>query len=572
MFDRGDFLRNIIVVDCISSGTNYIEDIVNRGYNPVVLELQPGGADEDEYKQKIKSNYDVIKYDFDLIYEKDSYDETLEIVRKLNPLLVLAGNERGVILSSKLSNDLGLLGTPIENLDAMTFKDKMHERLCEAGLRYIRGKVVTSIEEAIEFYESESLKEVIIKPVYSFCSVGVRFCSNKNEIIDAMKELFNQKNAYGDDINELLVQERIDGEEYIVNTTSCDGVPRLISMWKYEKVKTSKGAIVYDSACSVNKLNIGEAELVEYAYDVVNAIGIEYGPVHGEYMIDENGPVLIEVNCRPCGLTMPAEYLDMIFSQHDTDSILDSYLSPENFEEQRKKPYRPSAYGCIKLFIVPEDIFAKSAPISNMSSNLKSHYSTVLQSIDGNELFVQTKDLNTSCGHVFLVHEDLAIVREDIEFLRSVEKNAFELILNEEADENYELDEDEIISKLQNIIRVSKKYGNCLLITDQDINDINVFQIGLSDIGNVHGAFDHVLVNLNKSLLDVRSEKRVEILINLFSYLKVGGIIFIPKSTYDYFPGGRKGIESLIKDLNLTIEAPPFGIKNTVIASKNSIQ
>lgn len=97
MFDRGDFLRNIIVVDCISSGTNYIEDIVNRGYNPVVLELQPGGADEDEYKQKIKSNYDVIKYDFDLIYEKDSYDETLEIVRKLNPLLVLAGNERGVI-------------------------------------------------------------------------------------------------------------------------------------------------------------------------------------------------------------------------------------------------------------------------------------------------------------------------------------------------------------------------------------------------------------------------------------------------------------------------------------------
>ncbi|MBR0370929.1 MAG: hypothetical protein IJH63_09490 [Methanobrevibacter sp.] len=172
----------------------------------------------------------------------------------------------------------------------------------------------------------------------------------------------------------------------------------------------------------------------------------------------------------------------------------------------------------------------------------------------------------------FLVHEDLAIVREDIEFLRSVEKNAFELILNEEADENYELDEDEIIRKLQNIIRVSKKYGNCLLITDQDINDINVFQIGLSDIGNVHGAFDHVLVNLNKSLLDVRSEKRVEILINLFSYLKVGGIIFIPKSTYDYFPGGRKGIESLIKDLNLTIEAPPFGIKNTVIASKNSIQ
>ncbi len=42
-------IRTIIVVDCISSGTNYIEDIVNRGYKPVVLELQPGGADPEEY-------------------------------------------------------------------------------------------------------------------------------------------------------------------------------------------------------------------------------------------------------------------------------------------------------------------------------------------------------------------------------------------------------------------------------------------------------------------------------------------------------------------------------------------
>lgn len=49
-------IRNIIVVDCISSGTNYIEDIINRGYKPVVLELQPGGADSEEYNKKMQSN------------------------------------------------------------------------------------------------------------------------------------------------------------------------------------------------------------------------------------------------------------------------------------------------------------------------------------------------------------------------------------------------------------------------------------------------------------------------------------------------------------------------------------
>ncbi len=33
-------MRNIIVVECISTGKNFIGDIINRGYNPVVLHLK----------------------------------------------------------------------------------------------------------------------------------------------------------------------------------------------------------------------------------------------------------------------------------------------------------------------------------------------------------------------------------------------------------------------------------------------------------------------------------------------------------------------------------------------------
>lgn len=31
-------MKNIIVVECKSTGCNFIEDITNMGYNPVVLE------------------------------------------------------------------------------------------------------------------------------------------------------------------------------------------------------------------------------------------------------------------------------------------------------------------------------------------------------------------------------------------------------------------------------------------------------------------------------------------------------------------------------------------------------
>lgn len=129
-------------------------------------------------------------------------------------------------------------------------------------------------------------------------------------MIDSISKVFNQKGYYGNESTELLIQERINGDEYVVNTVSCGGVHRITLIWKYNKIKTSEGGHIYDSFESINELDLGEAKLVEYAYDVADALGIQYGPVHGEYMIDENGPVLIEVNCRPCGANMDADFLD----------------------------------------------------------------------------------------------------------------------------------------------------------------------------------------------------------------------------------------------------------------------
>ena len=153
-------------------------------------------------------------------------------------------------------------------------------------------------------------------------------------MISALEDSFSKTNLYGEALSEMLVQECIVGDEYIVNTVSCEGMHRVTLVWKYNKIKTAEGAIIYDTCETVNELNIAEAEMIEYAYDVADAMGIQYGPVHGEYMIDENGPVLIEVNCRPCGGGMTAEFLDKIAGHHETDCILDAYLKPDHFKEK----------------------------------------------------------------------------------------------------------------------------------------------------------------------------------------------------------------------------------------------
>lgn len=564
------FMRNIIIVQCMSTGKNYVQDIIDRNCNPIVLEMKPFGDSDDamDYQEEVKHEYDLIENEFDLIYERDTYEDTLEMVRKYDPLLIVPGTEDGVILATKLANDLNLLCNPIENIDAMTLKNEMQNRLAENNLRSIKGQVIRSLDEAIIYYDSENLKEVVVKPVYSAASVGVRLCSNKQEMIDAVNEVFNLTGVYGNELTELVIQERIKGQEYVVNTVSCNGTHRVTTIWKYNKIKTSEGGNIYDNDEIVYELGIGDSEIVEYAYDVADALGIKYGPVHGEYMVDEKGPVLIEVNCRPHGGNMDARYLDLISGQHETDSSLDSYLNPEKFHLERKKGYHQIAYGCIKEINVPKDLIAKSSPMESIGVNLKSYFKTNISPIETPQKFSKTQDLETSAGTVYLVNEDPHQLQKDVEFLRSIEKRAFQLVLSEDLHDDGNIEEDKISSEIESLINDIKAYGNCLLVTESIFDNLEISQVLVENLDDIKGKFDCVVVNLNRSISNKKDDETVKLLLNIFDLVKKSGLIFIPQTTYDFMPNSRLGAEALLTLLDFKIELPIHKLNRMVIASK----
>ena len=145
----------------------------------------------------------------------------------------MPGTEKGVRLATRLADDLNLKGNSYENIEAMTSKSEMQKRIAQHGLRSIKGKVVKSVEEAIEFYEKENLNKVIIKPIYGAASVSVKISSNKDELIKNIKEVLGEENVFGDINSELLIQEYIEGVEYIVNTVSSNGKHGVTLIWKY---------------------------------------------------------------------------------------------------------------------------------------------------------------------------------------------------------------------------------------------------------------------------------------------------------------------------------------------------
>ena len=439
--------NKIVVAEPMSTAFNFLEDIRQRGYEPVILEAYiPEGYARRLMDEERKNKYARIGYPITRIKENPDYAATLREVRGLAPLLVLVGGEEGVIIGTRLADDLGLTGNPFSNIPKMTRKSVMYRTLKEAGLRYIRGQEVSSWEDCLLFLDKMGMEDVVLKHDHGVASVGVHLVHGKEELLAAFRQEKTAENMFGEAENRLLLQERIFGEEYVVNTVSRNGVPALTSVFRYHKKQTPSGYVIYRGLEAVMELGRKEAQLVEYAFRAVQALGITDGPVHGEYMVDERGPVLIEANCRVMGGSAPSGFLDKVFGYHETDVVLDCMLDCDFHRDFLQKPYRPLRKGYVKDFYSDRDKTISSSGIVPILLNMESFYSgwvenagktdRLRKTIDLGQAYEpdavlyarktkslrKTIDLETETGCVYLVHDDPETAKREFDLLMLIEE------------------------------------------------------------------------------------------------------------------------------------------------------
>ena len=562
--------KNIVIVSCASTGLNYIDDIKYRGYNPVIVDAEPVGNDE-SIKPIIleKENiYNSIDKNIPVIKDYKNYEELLEKVKAYDPLLVVVGEEFGVEIGTQLADDLGLPGTPRERIPYMTEKAKMHQTLKEHGLRCIEGKIISSLDDAKEFFDSLPTQDFVIKWSRGAGTQGVHICHGWEEIKKAVEDSLNHPFFENGQKIELLMQECIKGDEYIVNTITCNGQHRVTSVLKYNKITLPDGSHVYNYANTLSEIDIGISNLIRYAYDTVDAIGIVNGPVHGEYMVDERGPVLMEVNCRPMGGNMPRKFLESVFGHHETDVILDTYLHPEHFEEERLQFYRPKRKGCLKVFIVPENTIANTAPILQIAKNLKSYHSAHLRWVGRETELEKTTDLENAGGYVYLIHEDPRVVMDDTNLLHLIETKYPKLFFDNSVNSDNSCKKDVQLCDINNLIKKNVRKGSTLVLTDRNLKLDSAVVCDFDSLNSFYDGFEQGVLDLTKKSSFKDLESTIERIFKFASKIREGGRIIVPESTYENLPYGIEGIEILMKTLNLRIEMPLSGDGRLFIASK----
>ncbi|WP_019220769.1 ATP-grasp domain-containing protein [Bartonella senegalensis] len=176
-------------------------------------------------------------------------------------------------------------------------KAAMQRRLSENDLSYIRSKILTKDDCALDGFESHS--GYVVKPNASDGSDGVLFFSNPEEVGAWISGIdWKQKNIFGDINEAYLLQERLVGEEYIVDAVVKGEAIKICSLSRYKKGLHNGSAFVYESLDVLDAQDPLYADLISYAKQCIGAVEIEYRPAHMEIMQTARGPVMIEVGAR----------------------------------------------------------------------------------------------------------------------------------------------------------------------------------------------------------------------------------------------------------------------------------
>lgn len=236
------------------------------------------------------------------------------------------------------------------------------------------------------------------------------------QVRDCFKALQGTMNVLGLTNTEVLLQEYLSGDEYVVDTVSRNGVHKCVAIWKYDKRKYNNAPFVY---FGMRFLPV-DAEpqlqaMVEYIFRVLDSLGIKHGCMHSEVKLETRGPVLIEVNCRMHGGEGTwAPMAEACVGYSAVSACADCFIDPAAFAFLPVSPSNFMSHAMeAKLRSGVEGILtavdeSKIAQIRALPS-----YSSEMMTFSIGKEINKTVDAVTACGNINLINPDLEQLQRD---------------------------------------------------------------------------------------------------------------------------------------------------------------
>jgi ATP-grasp domain len=318
----------IVLVDPVSTGAVLSAALMERGENPLHvygIHLQEAYARDPHANKWLMS-------------------DPLSAAHRLSALpvrAVIAGSEWGVTTANDLAHALGLPHHLDSRARARRDKAAMNYALQEAGLpaaRTVYVRYCGDIASALAGFDFP----VIVKPVSSAAADGCMICTSPAQVDAAVRGGLGQRNVLGTINPAIVIQDYLDGPQFIVNTVSLGG-RHLLSDIHAVHIDNIRQRPVLRHSLLITNLDEQADALVAFTRNCLDAVGVREGAAHTEVRMTRNGPRLIEVNARIMGASQQPALYRAALGYNQADLVAERFTDPDAFANRFTDPYAPAA-------------------------------------------------------------------------------------------------------------------------------------------------------------------------------------------------------------------------------------
>lgn len=253
---------------------------------------------------------------------------------------------------------------------------------------------------------------VILKPTNASGTRGFFECKDIIELKSNLKKLI--WNHFGYAIRSYLLQEKLIGDEYAIDTFSWKGQHNLIHIRSYKK-EYFNGVPIPRISYAVLPTHPIYKEILDYFYKTLDILGFKNGLCHAEFFLTQNGFFLIDINPRLPGLNNASCLLAKETYGYSHIDVLSHVIL--------NKPLNDYSYSFGRIIylknLLPHIINKLNVDKINKLPSFKHCISNHKEGIS----MSLPKTLSDTIAFVILAHKDLDQVEEDTQKIFCLEQS-----------------------------------------------------------------------------------------------------------------------------------------------------
>ena len=419
------------VIVAYYGGADVLTESNKRGYPCVRIQLHGHDTSNQYLKQYLKGDTDPSSHVV-IQEEGESVASLAERLKTLGVTHIIPSDEAGVELTDKLCDVMGLPFNGIEGSKARRNKSLMHQKIASHNVRIPFQTTATSMDEVMVWLADHNLDfPIVVKPLDGAGSAGVTKCESAFDVqvaFDEIKQIAELKKTVVSIGQEVIVQEFLQGIEYVVDTVSNNGVHKLTDIWECKKAPHNGASFVYEYFDLLHHEGDLQDRLYAYVCLVLDALDIRTGPGHAEIYVKPDGtPVIVEIGSRLGGPRMPYGTAPCVASgKAQTEFAVDAYLEPEKHVQNWDERYEKTRHSRMVFLIHGEErpFIGINESVIQQIRGLPSYYHEEFAVSDG-DLLKKTIDVRSSPGFIYLIHDDSAQIEADYDAIRGFEASLY---------------------------------------------------------------------------------------------------------------------------------------------------